>query len=165
VLLVCVFGGCTAKSQDQPTRLKYTVSFEIDVPPGWQALRDLGMMRVAVVSPQEGATDSFQENVNVVLDGLPPGMTWEAYEQRSLAQMQQGMADFATVESGEVEVGAHSATRSIYEHTLNGRRLRVLNYTIREGDRVYVITGSAPADTFERYASTFDDVARSFTTE
>lgn len=148
----------------QPTLVPYAyeASFEIAVPEGWVTVEDQGMMRMVTLSPSEDADDAFRENVNVVLDGVPSGMTPTEYAEQSFALLAEGTEGLEIVASDGAVLGGRIALRSIYEHSYEGRRLRVMSYLLIVGRRAYVITATAPEETFERYVPIFEAIASSF---
>ena len=151
----------SAPALAQLTPVSYAASFELAAPPTWDVYRDLGQMRLIALSPKEGETDTFQENVNVVLEGMLPGITWDAYMERNDLMMAQGLVDYEQVDRTQVEVAGHPALRSVYLHTLNGQRLQVLSYTLQVEARVYVVTCTAPEPAFAAHLDTFEAIAQS----
>ena len=145
----------------QLTPVSYAVSFELAAPPTWDVYRDVGQMRLIALSPKEDEADAFQENVNVVLEGMLPGMTWDAYMERNDFMMVQGLVEYEQIGRTQVEVAGHPALRSVYLHTLNGQRLQVLSYTLQVDARVYVVTCTAPESTFAGHLDTFEAIAQS----
>jgi len=171
LLLTLPLSGC-AEAQSDPPRaaaipeghetFTYTARFTFEVPAGWETARDVGPMRAIALSPLEGTTDTFRENVNVVLASVPDGMALDTYAQQDLRQTRQMLPSMEVLEVGAGSIGELPAHRRVYEHDYNGRRLRAVQYMVLHEERAYILTGTALASTFDEYEEIFEQVIRSF---
>lgn len=164
VLLAALLVGASANGSAQPTLApyEYVAQFKIGVPAGWETVEDHEMTRLLALSPPQGPEDRFRENVSVTFEGVPAGMDVLQYTERSLALLAASTTDLDIVASDGTTLGGRIARRSVYEHTFEGLRLRVLSYLVIVGRRAYVITATAPAETYERHVPVFEAIAASF---
>ena len=146
----------------EPATVQYDAGFVLAVPDGWEVLRDIGAMRLIVRAPSEGPADTFLENVNVVIDGLPATMTTEAWDDLNRSQMQAMLPGFVAGDTSFVEIGERSARRVAYTYQQGGRTLRGLSYTLLVADRAYILTATATEEAFEQFEPTFQTVVESF---
>ena len=138
------------------------LGFGITFPEDWQEKR--GVMGTAILglSPKENANDIFQENVNVVTDDVPDGMSSSEYVKASLDGMSNMLTDFNVVSNVSTEIGGRKAVALTYSHRMGNYRLKVLAYLITAGSKGYVLTCTALDGSFERYKAQFEDVCKSF---
>lgn len=167
LLLGLLFSASTAAAQPaaaQPplTDFSYRVQFKLSVPPTWEMLRDIGMMRAIARSPLQGPEDQFQENVNVIVNSIPRGVTLEEYGDYDRSQLLAMAQELEFSEEGAATIGGHAAIRRVYSQTINDRRLRFLQYSILKDTRVYTLTGTASVGDFEAYVDVFESIIQSF---
>jgi hypothetical protein len=146
----------------QMTSHSYSASFEISAPADWEVSRDAGVVQMTALSPKADVTDTFQENVTVVLDEMLPGMTWADYLDHNDLLLAMSLHDFERLDAQEVEMLGYKARRTLISHTSNGLKLRGLSYAFPIDRRVYVIACTAPEETFADYLHTFEEIVRSF---
>lgn len=164
-LTASALGAAPAAAQDaepgEPASYRYALSFSLDLPPRWVPRDDVGMTRLIAFAPSDGSEDDFRENVNVMVEGLRTD-SLDAYFAESLAAMALSMEAFEEREAGSAEIAGLPARRVVYEHTFEGRRLRVLAYLVFGPERAYFLTATAPASTFGDYVQTFERIVNSF---
>ena len=162
-ILVLALGasGLSVHAQEVST-VQYAAGFAMTVPDGWEVLRDIGAMRMIVRAPSEGPADTFLENVNVVIDGLPATMTTEAWDALNRSQMQTMLPGFIAGDTSFVEIGERSVRQIAYGYQQGGRTLRGLSYTLLVADRAYILTATATEEAFEKFEPTFQAVIESF---
>lgn len=168
-LAASALGAMPAAAQDAEPReragelasYRYTLSFSLDLPPGWVPRDDVGMTRLIAFAPPDGPEDDFRENVNVMAEGLQTD-SLDVYFAESLATMAQSMEEFEEREAGTAEIAGLPARRVVYEHTFEGRRLRVLAYLVFGPERAYFLTATAPVTTYGDYVQMFERIANSF---
>ncbi len=76
--------------------------------------------------------------------------------------MAASMEDFEEHERGRAEIAGLPARRIVYEHTFEGRRLRVLAYLVFAPERAYFLTATAPVETYGDFGQTFERILDSF---
>lgn len=163
-LLAVLLATAAASAQtDALVTREYALRFSLDAPDGWETYVDQGVMRLLVRSPE--VRDNFHPNVNVVVDGLPAGTTLDAYVRATLTQLESQMPGYRAVESDPTTLNGRVVYRGMYEHTITGRPLRVLTYSVVEGSRAYVLTATATPGTFTDLLPRFEQICESFQVE
>jgi len=141
------------------------LGFGITFPEDWQEKRGAMGTAILALSPKEDANDNFQENVNVVTEDVPAGMTTGDYVKTSLGSMGDILTDFKVVSNVPTTVGGKNAVALTYNHRMGNYKLKVLAYMIISSGKGYVITCTAMEGSFEKYKAQFEEVCRSFRVE
>lgn len=136
----------------------------IEFPAGWDAREDYYGTLVAALSPFEGPEDDFQENVNIVLEELPPGMTLDEYVSHSIKNLDFFLTDAEIHEKGLFSGGGKKAWWVIYSHRMGKLNLKAMSYTFIVGNTAYIITSTSQPEKFDKYRARFDAASRSFET-
>ena len=150
-----------AAAQDDLLSYRYALTFTLDLPPRWTVHDDAGFARLIAFAPADSLGDAFRENVNVTVEGLLTD-SLEAYWAENVAAMAASMEDFEEREVGRAEIAGLAARRIVYEHTFEGRRLRVLAYLVFAPERAYFLTATAPVETYGDFGQTFERILGSF---
>lgn len=136
--------------------------FELAFPSGWTASEGSGVPALFVVSAREGPSDSFVENVNVVIEELPAPMTTQAYADGSAPLLQSDLAEYRELSRSTIDLGGLPAVRREYEHTFQGRPLWVVSYMLVSGQRAYITTATTEREQSETWRALLDAISRSF---
>jgi hypothetical protein len=104
--------------------------------------------------PQNGATAT----VNIHVD--PIRSNRRDYVEASLRILRRAESKINI--NRELQVAGHDAQLFDYEGTLGARRLHFLQLLVITEDIVYIVTCTAPADTFDQYRETFQKCLDSF---
>lgn len=104
--------------------------------------------------PQNGSTAT----VNVHVD--PVRSTRRDYVEASLRALRRAESKINV--NRELQVAGHDAQLFDYEGTLGARRLHFLQLLVITDDIVYIVTCTAPADTFDQYREAFQKCLDSF---
>ncbi|MHC4660713.1 MAG: DcrB-related protein [Planctomycetota bacterium] len=158
---VSVLSGCTG----EPGRHYNSKNgFSIELPGAWETQEGGGMMGIAVISksPQEGSSDMFQENVNVVVEAVPKGITASEYFEQSSAQYAKMLTNFSVDENTAATIDGTEVKRLVFSHQMGEMKFKVLSYILTKGAKAYVITCTASPATFDSYKGTFEKVSQSF---
>lgn len=117
---------------------------------------------VQATSPLEGSGDPFKEVINVVIEDLPPGMSFEAYCTISVNNVRQPGSPFSVFEDTRTTIGSHVVkhVRWTIQPYVKGE-----SYIIVEGRRGYTINCMAGLQQFNDYMDIFNQVAQSFRVE
>jgi hypothetical protein len=106
----------------------------------------------------------FSTNLNVLVQPVPKGTTWERYKASALREA-NGVAD-SKVESSELDLPAGKAIRAQYtvRFTLDGRKrvISTTQYGLLLDDKSYVLTYTTLPAVRLDYAIWFEQSARSF---
>lgn len=158
----CLMIAVLPAHAQQSHTYSYQASFRMEIPEGWETYHDMGLMNVLVRGPQVSKKSAFQPSVNVIVDGSLAVMSEQEYWDQTATQFQQMLNGFTYITTAPIELDGTPGTRSVFEHTMNGHRLRVLNYTIITSDRAYVLTGTALQDQYEEFEPLFEQIMQSF---
>jgi hypothetical protein len=194
VLAGCGFGGESSDEPvvgDGLTRYEISSGkFSIGVPEAWHAksttsLEKASFKRFASQNPSFAAYAAalgtkgspfkffaydpvvrkrFSTNLNVLVEPVPKGTTWERYKASALREANAVAG--SKVESSELDLPAGRAIRAQYtvRFTLDGRKrvISTTQYGLLLGDKSYVLTyATLPAVRLD-YAIWFEQSARSF---
>jgi len=142
-----------------------TGEFDITYPPDWEApaVSVPEMVRSMRSSPADSPDDRFRENVNVVVESLPHSMSVEEYQSAMEPMMKMSLVDFKRIDRKSVTLGGVHARRDVYEHSMNGNKLKVLAYTLTSGKYGYVITCTAMPGTYDSFEPKFEAICATFT--
>lgn len=164
LFLISVSSYTVAVGQDNGGVHRYSLNFKVDVPKGWTVKDDIGGMATIILSPRLATQDTFQENVNVGFEGVQ-ATTLDEYLHGNLGVMQKSMSQFSQIAVDDSRIGNVPAKRVLYEHMYNGRRLRALMYALVAEGRGFVLTSTAPVDSFDAYLDIFERISHSFRLE
>lgn len=142
-----------------------TENFTVDYPEAWQLSENFTPQIVMMaIAPRESDNDDFSENINVVVDPTDlTGITVEYYRDLSAAGIKSVLTNVKVDSVGvdKVKSGMQAGT-IIYSHKAAGFNLKVLSYLFIIDNKGYVITCSAKASDFDKYAGFFIKVCKSF---
>ncbi len=78
--------------------------FSMTFPADWTFADREGVV-VQALSPQEGPSDRFLQNVNVITQRVPAGTTAQQYEAAAEPSLRQGVSGYRRVDEGSIAVG------------------------------------------------------------
>lgn len=107
--------------------------------------------------------DGFSPNVTLVVD--PGATSRDAYVESSLKQLAESNPRYKLQRFEKPQVSGHDAALLEYDFTANNRRLRFLQLAVFAEDRVYILTCTAPADTYKNFEAEFRKAVDSFRLE
>lgn len=117
------------------------------------------------IAPRESSADDFSENINVVVDPTDlTGITVEHYRDLSAEGIKSVLTNVKVDSVGmdKVKSGIQAGT-IIYSHKAGGFTLKVMSYLFIIDNKGYVITCTAKASDFDKYAGFFTKICKSFT--
>lgn len=136
----------------------------IGVPEGWVATPYQEAL-VALISPQNGEEDFFLENLLITADDQFKDLTLASYLKALAAEVRKRYPDTQTLESGEVEVAGIAGHWMVDSFTGSKGATQVYRVVLVNGPVAYVLHGTAPVQSFERYRPIFEAMAQSVTWE
>lgn len=123
---------------------------------------DLSGLSTVAVSLAGASPGSLAPSVNVVVQNLDT--TLDAYAQQQRAELKA--IDWELLEQSHTQIGERAALRTHARGLLQGREVEFLAIAaIRDEKRMFVLTCTAAAAEFARYATEFERVLRSFSLE
>lgn len=137
--------------------------FTLDYPTGWVVEELPGQPAVLVALFQrQSAGDGFAENVNVLLEELPSGVSLERYTEANVESLERAFSNFEVLEDREEPIGAVPAHWIRYDADEQGRRLSFLQAWLVDGDRGFVLSYTGEGESFETYLTDAEAILRSF---
>lgn len=140
-----------------------TTGYTIDFPPEWEVRHGQMGTDILGLTALEGADDDFRENINVVIEQLPPEIDAAAYLAASKDTLRRMMTDFELVAEAPVSFGETAGTRIEYRARMGIYSLHNDVYLVVADGTAYVITLSMLAgDSRARHVEALTAVADSF---
>jgi len=137
--------------------------FSLSIPPAWEKQeQDMGqgVWGLIAQSPDEATSDFFSENINIV---IVPADTTDLSEanRRGIEILKRNMAQFTLLDQAVGKIGPHSASWFIHTFSYEGHTLKLLQYTLINGNKMYIATCTALPETFDRYRPVFENIVAS----
>jgi hypothetical protein len=139
-------------------------TYRLDEPEGWTRVERPQLKGIDLIlgSPREGPRDPFVENVNMVLENVPPGMSVDEYFSRSRKNLEKKFALRGPITSSEREIPAGTLHVTHFRHRYQSYDLVVDSCVFIAGRACYIMTCTALEQTYERYRPTFEKTVASF---
>ncbi|RZM22387.1 MAG: hypothetical protein EOO88_29590 [Pedobacter sp.] len=119
---------------------------------------------VFIASQKEGTADKFVENVNVLIQNLPPEISsLEQYVAISEQQIKNYAKDGELIRSLKVAENGHEYHVLSFYHTQNALRIRADQYYFVVGSKAYVVTFSMEKLKESEYSVIANRLLKSFT--
>jgi hypothetical protein len=136
--------------------------FTIQHPKDWE--KQVGAMGSAVVmlSPREGDSDKFRENVNVLVQKLPDKMTLDQYTKMSLEQAPTLITGFDLLDQGSTQLAGRPARRVHYRGEQGSFRLEWEQVWTVLGGQAFILTYTADRGRYGAYLRTAEAIFASF---
>lgn len=115
---------------------------------------------VIFLSPPEDAFDQFLENLNIVIEPLPPQMTLQEYVKICVQQMSQ--TPLQLQENGPATIAQREAYRCVYTGPLpNQTAGEWMQYLIVANSKGYVVTYTAQLEKFDKFLPLIEQMVSS----
>lgn len=154
---------------EEPEEVELTQSFvdrdtglTFGVPELWTAVPTEDAV-ITLLSPQNGEEDFFLENVVVVADDQFEDLTMEAYLEALNFEVRNRYPDTETLESGDMTIAGLPAHWMVDRFTGPKGEARVYRVVIIREAVAYVLHGTSPVWSFDRYRPVFEAIAQSVT--
>lgn len=151
---LCV-GAVLAATYTDP---KY--GFNITGPEGWKIDKS-GKQRTSVIFYAPRSEKNFRPNLTVTVQNIGKATLADYLEasKRAAAKLPEGKLD----RQDEIMLGGQKGAYLRYSYVDKGLVLRSVTFFVVVNEKAYVITGTAPAETYDSYRTLFLTAARSFT--
>ncbi|MCA1646499.1 MAG: DUF1795 domain-containing protein [Chloroflexi bacterium] len=139
--------------------------FSIGAPMDWLALpQPQALFGSGVIQFRD---PSGRVEVNVAVDSAAKAVSPELYAASMDIAMQQQVPGYAGEQVIPADASGQPAVRRVFtftQHDAAGNDLQARSFlvTVLKGATPYIISGSAPAEQFEQYRPTFDEMVQSF---
>jgi predicted small lipoprotein YifL len=137
--------------------------YSIRYPEDWQVSESPSRPGTTTfTAPLQGESDTFRENVTVVVQSVPAGTTsLDEFTEMALAQGQDYIPQFTVRELMPTTLGGNPAQQVVYTGVQGTRDLRWLQLWTLAGDQVYILTYTAEEFEFNRFRSAVQQMIRS----
>ncbi len=168
ILLASLMAGVGCSKPRTPRGGEYynkKEHFSVIPPAGWE--QQEGFMGTVVIfrSPVTHANDDFRENVNVVSAKIPRNTGLTEFVTASVTDMKTELTDFQQLDTSSRTVNGKDTQRFICLYRTGQLDLNILMYLFVDNGRGYVVTCTAPPETFDEYLPTFEETCQSFMTD
>jgi hypothetical protein len=139
--------------------------FAISAPPDWVTLpQPMSLFGTAVVQLGD---PSGRAELDVAVDTATKAVSPELYAATMEIAMQQQVPGYAGEQFVPGSASGQPSVRRVFTFTqrdATGRDLQARSFqvTVLKGSTPYIISGSAPAEQFQQYMPTFDQMVQSF---
>lgn len=117
---------------------------------------------VEIVSPVEGATDTYKENVSIIQGTLPsPTATLDDWLKNTIEKLKVLDPDYTLTDTTIAGQPAKQLVVSL-PNTSGGTKTRGMQVYTVKGDKVYYISYVAAATDYSRYSPTVEAMIKSF---
>ena len=140
-----------------------TDHFSIEYPSQWVKMENKDGASVVFISPKQNSLDTFQENVNVVIQDLgETPMSLGKYTETAIFQMKVVFkASLQEVESKGTYLDGHPAYRFAY--LIKGSpEIKMMHVWTIERGKAYQVTCVALSSQFDEYDINFEKMINSF---
>jgi len=173
--VACASGGGATGTASSPSSSSDNVSYEefasysdskygftLQYPKDWEKQAGAMGSAVLILSPREGDSDTFRENVNVLVQTLPDKMTLDQYTKLSLDQAPKLISRFDLLDQGPTQLAGRPARRVHYRGEQGVFRLEWEQvWSVLEG-QAFVLTYTAERARYGTYLRTAEAMFASF---
>jgi hypothetical protein len=154
-------GGTTTSEGDLQQYESDEHGFSLGYPDGW-TLQDLQDSPADVaLAADQSEVDGFAENVNVLVQQVPEGLTLDRYTQAS-KQGLESLEGFQLGSEGSTSLGGEPATWLEYEAVQQGVLLQFWQVWTVRGPKAYVVTYTGRGEGFDTFRMDVETIVRSF---
>lgn len=141
----------------QDSLSRYTIQY----PANWE--QQYFGNATSFLSPLENKTDSFQENVNVLIQDLSSQpMSLKDFTDLSKKQYTDGYGPSAIISLKDTTFLGNQAEAGIFKIDYNGTPIKLEQYWFIKNNSAFILTYTADPGQFSKYRKTAEKVMRSF---
>ena len=134
--------------------------YSIEYPSNWKK-SDVPHLDLVLFAPTE-KNDKTHASLNVFSEKIGAEISLEYFFSESTNNLTSALKDVKIEKTGTTLFNGISAKWIQYTHTMQGIKLRVLQYFIVSGKTIYLITFSDSDEDFEKYHSDSEQIANTF---
>lgn len=136
--------------------LNFTKGIRLKYPADWvKEERMPDPVIVIFLSQAEGPTDRFRENVNIMMETLPPGVTLQNYVDYSLNTLKNTPGS-SLIESGPTTMANLPAYKTIFSVNNGQMILQYQQISTCKGNKVFTVTYTAEKANYDKFLSTIE---------
>jgi len=151
-------------STDMKTYTNESYGFSMEYPEDWSYTEANASSVVTINSPKQSSSDVFSENVNVVVQTLPPDMTLAMYAEKSMKDLNTYVGNFDLMEQKDVTIAGQPGKRLVYQGVYPGQENEykfLQEYVVKDGS-AYLLTYTAVPAEFDTFVSQAEVILASF---
>ena len=156
VLCITMIGSCTirkAKNEGYGLYRSSPVGVEIEYPDFWDMAENKTDKTVAFVTPSEGYSDTYRDNVSICSYKLDDEeMAFDNFVIEYIDQLPSTISGYTLVSEGNYPVSEYSDSyRIVYEGSTEEGQLRLQQTFINNGNYVYVYSFIAEPKSYDYF--------------
>lgn len=161
ILLTLSLISCGGSAPTPPGNNVHGTGYSIHVPTGWEhKMKERGTDLFVIVP--DGREDGFAENLNVMIEKLPSGISKDQYYDASKTQLAT-LTGGAPVSEEDLMIHGHEARKMRYQFSMGAMNLDNDVYIIVRPNAAYIITLSMmEGEGRDRHLEELTKVATSF---
>ncbi len=137
-------------------------TFSISFPTTWTRGEHSYGVVVFGASPAEKPGDPFRENISVVVKSVSRDMNGSDLTDLQTLAALAGVSGATILEKGKATLDGRQACWHVKSFTSNGVKMRNLQHFTAKSKLFFIITCTAPEETFDNYRPTFEAVVKTF---
>ena len=149
----------TIYAEEWKTYTDQTNGFAISYPSDWSVAKP-AVNVIAIMSPRENPSDTFSENVNIVIDKSNARLlSLDEYVDLSLKELEKD-AYFKLVQKGEAAISGEKAIFLVSTGAGEGKG-KSKQYIFGNNSSKYIATYTAPKDNYNKFLKQADEIVNS----
>jgi hypothetical protein len=157
-------GGCRKATLEDFRLYRSTpLGFSVEYPDFWQKTAEVSEGIVAFVTPKEGYSDQYTDNVTI--RSFKPDMEYNAYVTGYVAELAKTVENYKLVSEKEMELGGEKAYQIVYE-SADGEgknELRFMQIFALHNEKMYVVTYIGEFSSYTYFLTAVEKMLSTFT--
>ena len=160
LILLSSYSGLAQDLSEEYTTDLYSIKY----PASWIFSEDHAMgATFHILSPKDGASDVFNENVNLIIQDLTgTNIDLDAFVQLSEKQIEEMIGEGNIVRSERFTSGSLELHKVVYSGEFNGFELKLIQHYQIKDEKAYILTFTAQKSAYDRYKSFGQGILNSF---
>ncbi len=158
---LCTVGSLVAADELLMHPFSDPHGFTISFPRKWSVRPRYHQTEVSAKAKADMAdNNSFIPNANVMMANLR-GMSLDQFHDASMKKIEASVANYQLEDSGTTKINGHDAHWAMFQATIRGVSGKMIQYMIRNGKEVVIVTGIDSIDQFSKDRPTLEAIATS----
>ncbi len=141
------------------------LGFAMEFPSFWTHAVDKESEMVSFITPAEGYSDEYIDNVTVVrLEGEE---TFNEFANNHRTQLEQKLSNYKLVSEKTTKLGGEDAYQLVYESVSddeeNPAQMRILQVIAKKGDYIYMVSFNANFSSYSYFLTYYNKMIKTFT--
>lgn len=167
LVLICVVlmaSACTGgrvKNAGYKLYRSSPVGIEIEYPDFWDVAESKTERTVAFVSPKEGFSDGYRDNVTVVSYEIgDEDMAFDSYVRSYIDKLPSDINEYNKVTENELTAAGYTAYNIVYEGNTDEGKLRLSQTFLKSGKYVYIFSFIAEPSSYDYFKMNADTMLK-----